>query len=222
MKEIKAWLISNRDYVAGVELYNKYGTSDVLKKIFKKQETTFNKTKLLQELNKLSEKAIEKIEEVKQQKETGIYVGNDFEILPQDVKGLIERAKFIYKEIGALKSKANSLAFEAIKLPDIASANKFLFDAGVGDLVNIIRDKDEEREELLYKIDFFKTEKRLPDALSPVSQTVMEMTEGAIMKRLQQLRPQITKHKKNPKRLAEYTNWCAERDELERRLSELV
>lgn len=52
MQEIRAWL-ENQDYTAGVALYEKYGTSDFLKKLFAVGSSQYNRAKLVEELSDL-------------------------------------------------------------------------------------------------------------------------------------------------------------------------
>lgn len=52
MKTIAEWL-NNPDYWQGVDLYNKYGSSNFLKELFKSSKTNYNESKLFDELSKL-------------------------------------------------------------------------------------------------------------------------------------------------------------------------
>jgi vacuolar-type H+-ATPase subunit I/STV1 len=52
--EIKQWLASDQDFTAGVELYNRYGKSAVLRRMFANGSSSFVREKLLQSLQELA------------------------------------------------------------------------------------------------------------------------------------------------------------------------
>ena len=54
MSDIKQWLNSNRKYSEGVALYLIHGSSEFLKKRFQAGADTYNKSKLVEELQKLT------------------------------------------------------------------------------------------------------------------------------------------------------------------------
>ena len=222
MNDIKAWLTGTREYVKGVSLYEKYGSSRVLKTVFAKGISSVNSARLLQELIRLSETKHEVITEAKKLKETGIYTGDDFSQLPQAVQLLINRAKDKYKEIANWKSKLNILYLNSHQFPDIKRKNEYMLLAGAGDIANTILDLDDERADLLFQIDFFRREGRLPDAPQDPEQTLLEMTEGEIRSEIQRLRPQVSKNKNKEMRAGEVAAWRLRLAQLERRLDELV
>jgi len=53
VQEINRWLSGGRDYATGVALYEQYGTSSVLKRLFSSGPSSFNRDKLLEALQKL-------------------------------------------------------------------------------------------------------------------------------------------------------------------------
>ncbi|MBA3899387.1 MAG: hypothetical protein H0X62_04115 [Bacteroidetes bacterium] len=54
MHEIRQFLQSEKDYKTGILLYQKWGKNDTLKRVFARGESSFNKKKLLAELEKLA------------------------------------------------------------------------------------------------------------------------------------------------------------------------
>jgi hypothetical protein len=222
MNDIKAWLVSNRDYAAGVKLYDKHGSSTVLKRMFAIGKTTYNENKLRQELVTLSQKVQEKVETVTKLKETGVWTEKDYDSLPDQMKQLIEETKDYYKQIGALKAKLVTHYNIACSKGTIDAANDYMKFVNAGDLANTIRDLEDEREPLLFKINFYQLEKRLPDEPVELMQEILEMSEGDIRAQLSNIRPKITKLKNNAARADERNELIKKKESLERRLDELV
>lgn len=57
MQEIRLWLASRKDYASGVVLYEKYGSSEVRKRMFASGYSSFNQEKLLDSLEELLQSA---------------------------------------------------------------------------------------------------------------------------------------------------------------------
>jgi hypothetical protein len=116
IKEIENWL-SEPVYWTGVELYEKYGENDRLKKMFSTSADSYNKKKIAQLLTEILE-ATRLIEQQKPKNQ-----------LPPEVQLLQNAANSLMDERSALKERARMLVAQGIKEgPELAEiANNLAF-----------------------------------------------------------------------------------------------
>lgn len=174
--EISIWLHSNQDYHQGLLLFEKYGTGGFILTILRTGDDDYNREKLVQEL--------QKIEDQHQEKEvltTGVYTGNDYTDLPNTIKEMIAQVKQIYKENGARHA--------------LISHQKTDHDRAV--LAHTILDEDREARHLLKAIDHYKEFKTIPNVTKKEIED--SFTEADILRRITNLRSQISKNRKKRK-----------------------
>ncbi|MDJ1472841.1 hypothetical protein [Xanthocytophaga flava] len=202
---IQQWLIGGQDYKAGVELYQKFGNSSVWKNILSQGETEYNRDKLLSLLTDLSKEnhaeklaskpvAAPKPEVYKPAPEPGSLLDQvKSEWLP-----LYKRMSFLHTQLTHLPAKERGeIAFEILRL-------------------------DKEVNQIWKKEKFIREHGQLPAESIQESKAAHDLsTQIGIQKRILNLRCSISKHKKNPKRKEDLTEWVREKADLEQQLKDL-
>lgn len=99
--EISEWLSGKKDYDQGVELFQKHGKNAFLKKMFSKSCTTFNRTKLIGELQTINNTV----------RTTRFKISSDqeYDALPEEIKKLKADSDFMFKEMRDLHSQLKHL-----------------------------------------------------------------------------------------------------------------
>lgn len=143
--EIKAWLISSRNFEQGLALYKKYGTNNTLINLFSaKGSTSFTSAKLLQELTNLSKSGIGDQESQPEKKELQL---THHPIQKAPVASFPEPIQSMYKEALRLldinkdrKTKIGLLVEDALGKfnpnKEIHKINQFLKERGSEQLVH--------------------------------------------------------------------------------------
>lgn len=194
---------SNRDYDAGVKLFAAFSDDGGRLEYFEQGETELRRELLIEDLQELAEKHTPNpSQEGSTPKE--LISESDFKRAPANILEMIARVKLIYKENAFRK-------YNLEKLPTKLER---------GIMANTIIDFDEEADELLFRIDYWKEYGRLPEH-DPLYQEVSEMDLPDLMKALARCRQFISKQKKNAARNEEVDEMIKRRDAIERRISEL-
>ena len=152
IKEIQNWL-EEPAYFAGAELYEKYGSSQMLKDMFRGSSDSYNKKKLSQELTSLLQAALEA--------EAAKPVVED----TPDVKNLKSKASSLMDERSALKERARVFIASGVKEgPELQEiAFKLAFD---------IRS---ELDSIFGRIQYYQVNGALPQSDAPAIQSIAGM-----------------------------------------------
>ncbi|MDJ1480279.1 hypothetical protein QNI16_07270 [Cytophagaceae bacterium YF14B1] len=194
---IQQWLIGTQDYKAGVELYQKFGKSAVWKNILSQGETEYNRDKLLSLLTELAGElaskpvAAPKLEVHRPAPEPGSLLDK----VKSEWVPLYKRMSFLHTQLTHLPAKERGeLAFEILSL-------------------------DKQINQIWKKEKFVQQHGQLPAESICESKAAHDLsTQIGIQKRILNLRSSISKHKKNPKRKADLTEWVREKADLEQQL----
>ena len=149
MVEIVKWL-ENKDYEAGVRLYNLHGSSALLKKIFSNGETGYSKQKLEEELEKL-------IPEVKQ--EINLEVDYSKKTIPVEVeptrfedKDISRHDNINYLKLTRRRDELNRQISRNMVLLDVSTSKVRRFETAK-QIKNLYRLKTEAWAEIDYFLD---------------------------------------------------------------------
>lgn len=205
LSDLKSWLNSPRDYASGVKLYQKYGSSDLLKRIFAKGPNRYNEERLEDELIAIFEDHEEEDPRIPDPpsppkpdpKKKGIYPSDDYNSLPDQIQKKIQRVKYLYKVNGSLVSQLDVITDD--------------HDRAI--MANTVLDQDDEIRTLLEQIDHFKAHGKIPD---PSPKVPLPDTEVELDRNILRIRKQISYHKnRNPDQKQKITDLNEQLEQLE-------
>lgn len=198
--ELGAWLtdVSNVDLM--LDLYDDFGTNDTLKARMRNNVLAYRDI-ITQELQSYynthkSEDVPENF--VGKQKLTGIWVEDNYDGLPEEIKALVQYGKKLFKETSYLHQKLNTI----VDPHELAVT------------VHTLLDKDDEKEAVFAKIDFYKEHKQLP--LENVSVDLNSLDGVDLVKRRNNIRSRVSKLKKDKGKVVELSESIRELALLEK------
>lgn len=218
MDEIKQWLDNGREFWQGVALYKKYGPKGHLQRHFKHNGgTDYNVRKLHFVLDAIYSGMLLRVPKVENVRVEEIPQAH---LIPAIIPNISNEAPKVYKkaepeEILKLRAR-NGVIFRKMsylhhQLQTVTTDNER------EELAAEITELDGENKTNWIVINEFEASGKVPEAPKMVPLEDVE-SEAYILKRLGQLRPQISKQKNKPKRADDVKMWEAERDELVRKL----
>jgi hypothetical protein len=198
VNEIKAWIKSSCKFVDGVQLYQKYGTNESLKKLFALGESPYNKKKLHQELEQIlnnAPKQLNVLEQIKQKP------------APAPVSSYPEPVQSWYKSALELldlnkdrKTKLGLLMEEALQKynpeKQINKLNAFLKERGSEQLVHEHLDSCFREGKLWEKISYWRKTGKLPPEEPVIPSAIIMMDMHNLILRRNVLRSRISQCKK--------------------------
>ena len=219
MEEIYKYIAETatlRKYLEGVELYNKYGESTVLKSFFKIGESTFSREKLFKCLNEIlvanQPKVLtktEKFEAIRQKKEERQLLASDMIDAPNEVSVLVGKRKQLY----ILRSNL----FAQLKVM-VQNESKFTDDQR-GKISNQIIKLGVEIENIWKSTNYYDLHKILPP--QPKSVIIECNSDVELMKRLNSTRAKISQAKSGKRSDKDLPELLQERDYIEKLIEEL-
>ena len=122
--EISTWLKSNRNYLAGIALYEQYGNNNVLKDLFRQKQNPWLVNKLSRELQSIldtAEAIRPAVREVVKEKEAVQLPKTESEII---IKGLQKKKGELFREASSLHAHLHHMnQTEAAKAAPVILAN---------------------------------------------------------------------------------------------------
>lgn len=242
-QEITQWEDSGSPYLEGVELYKKYGFSQVLKNILSKGPNTYNVNKLNSELSKIKSRNTKKVKpKVKKPKKQSTMGQNQFEA-PMSHSGDTIPYVTRYSEVKLpginFKDLPDQLKYETqvrISLYREASVLHYKLDQmksqqEIKQATQKILDNFVKIDQLWDRIDYYIKHKIvLPQVDDRVSDEVSGIDDPVQMfKKLQNIRVNISKAKRKLQTLSDtvkianlnqkVAHWEIEKDYLERKIN---
>jgi hypothetical protein len=183
--------MTNQGYEQDRLLYEQYGTSAVLKKLFLQGATVYNRKRLALELSKLV--IPEKPQPVKPEAAPSVTELPLLKQVLQELKPLLDERNMCHSQMQVVKSvkERGKLAFRILDLSDQLTP-------------------------LWEKYNYVQQHGTLP----PVVVKALPTTEAGQFRQLQNLKSQRSKLKKRPDRAADYAVVCQQITELERALKD--
>ena len=199
----REWLQSERDYSLGVKIFCDLSRESFIRDILLQGESEITRSILIDELTILAAggKTLPS-----PKPSSGIWSGDDFQLLPAPVHDLVGQAKHLYKVNGARKR-------EMILATDQRTR---------GRLANMILDDEDKIERLKTEIDHFKLHRTLPEPVPATVHPPQDLNPLEISLQIKRLASRISKHKNSDKRALEVQIWKQEKASLEKLLHELV
>lgn len=192
----------NHDYLEGVALYNEYGYNSTLKHLFSLGDTIYNKQKLLQELQLIADagKSIAAVKKVSHTpeiatKKTTINVAE----LPQELRQLNIKKGELYQEMSFNHSQLIAAKTNAER----------------AELRTEILKADAEIKDIWKQLEHWQETKSFLVEPEPVKEIALNIGKDEAFKRLLNVRANISKLKKNPKRAEDLAKLETEKVELE-------
>lgn len=192
MNEIELWLNGPRNYIEGVDLYNRHGNSSNLKHILTVNgETPRNRETLAYELTKLSKQEIKQpvkqvvaiytpVPQAKQKVESRFNNKSSFQRADEEVNQIIAAKNRLYKEYVAIFHQLIYMNEEDRRV----NAHKCL-------------DLMEEVQRLWDKIDYYDEHGRLPVIQTTEKKKVSEMDKAELLAlRNNSLRPNVSRYRR--------------------------
>lgn len=189
----------NHDYLEGVALYNQFGYNSTLKHLFSLGKTEYNQQKLIAELKLLADKLTDK---PKPQAKAPVIESKKQQIihaeLPTELRQLNIRKGEAYNEMSHYHRELT-----------VVNSNKER-----AALVAKIKELNAEINDIWQQLDHWQATKTFLRAPEPVLEIKAPSHEEAF-KRLLNVRANISKLKKNPKRVDDLAKLETEKVELE-------
>ena len=216
MDDINIYLANTqKSYSEGVELFNKYGNSVVLKNFFKVGESPFSREKLLKCLNEIvatNKKPltkIERVEAIRQKKEERQLLPSDMSNAPTEVNTLVNRRKQLYLQ--------RSNLFAQLKVM-VQNEDKFTNDQR-GKISNQIIKLGIEIENIWKSTNYYDLHSALPP--QPKIVVIECNSDIELMKRLNSTRAKISQAKAGKRSDKDLPELIQERDYIEKLIEEI-
>jgi hypothetical protein len=223
--DIQGWLAGSRDYDAGLKILRQFLKDDFIVDVLELGDNPENRQDMIVEMRKLETQM--KAEPLKSTARKEIVSDEEFNALPANVQQLVAQAKQMMKENGQRHGKLVQIYIDARarfknkkSTERIECINQFMRSHGSGILNNTIQDTANDIASLLERIDYFREYKKFPEEIAKSNAGSESSIE--LKQQLLNARTKVSRYNKNPRKKDLLNEWTVKRDELQRRLDELV